>query len=87
MTAGAAAGALAFDKRAGQHFAESPEAADELAAQFQVGFVGRSQYDIYTSVRNAQSQVPEKICKNAVNLRPEGKILQTNGLALTPLPP
>jgi hypothetical protein len=42
MTTGSAAGALAFDKRAGQHFAESPEAADELAAQFQVGFVGWS---------------------------------------------
>ncbi|MGA7924430.1 MAG: hypothetical protein WCA20_00365 [Candidatus Sulfotelmatobacter sp.] len=36
MTGGFAAGTLAFDKRAGQHFAESPEAADEFAAQFQV---------------------------------------------------
>ena len=38
MAAGPAAGASAFDKRAGQHFAESTEAADEFAAQFQVGF-------------------------------------------------
>ena len=38
MTAGPAAGARAFDKRAGQHFAESIEAADEFAAQSQVGF-------------------------------------------------
>src|SRR5205807_10671904 len=38
MTVGPAAGASAFDKRAGQHFAESTEAADEFAAQFQVGF-------------------------------------------------
>ena len=41
MTAGLAAGAFAFDKRAGQHFAESTQAADEFAAQFQVGFVRR----------------------------------------------
>ena len=32
MTVGLAAGTFAFDKRAGQHFAESSEAADELAA-------------------------------------------------------
>jgi hypothetical protein len=31
---------LAFDKRTGQHFPEHTEAADELAAQFQVGFAG-----------------------------------------------
>jgi hypothetical protein len=40
MAVGAATGAGAFDKRAGQHFAESTEAADEFAAQFQVGFGG-----------------------------------------------
>jgi hypothetical protein len=38
MTVGPATGPFAFDKRAGQHFAESTEAADEFAAQFQVGF-------------------------------------------------
>ena len=37
---GPAAGALAFDKGAGQHFAERTEAADEFAAQFQVGVGG-----------------------------------------------
>ena len=41
MTVGPAASAFAFDKRAGQHFAESTEAADEFAAEFQVGFAGR----------------------------------------------
>jgi len=41
MTVGPAAGTFAFDKRAGQHFAEITEAADEFAAQFQVGFDGR----------------------------------------------
>jgi hypothetical protein len=41
MTSGAAAGAFAFDKRAREHFAESTETADEIAAQFQVGFAGR----------------------------------------------
>ncbi len=40
MTGGPTTGPLAFDKRAGQHFPEQTEAADELAAQFQVGFVG-----------------------------------------------
>jgi hypothetical protein len=39
-TDGLATGPLAFDKRAGQHFAEQTEAADEFAAQFQVGIVG-----------------------------------------------
>jgi len=28
-----------------------------------------------------------KICKNAVELKPEWKLLRTNGLALTPPPP
>jgi hypothetical protein len=41
MTVGPAAGTFAFDKRAGQHFAERTEAADEFAAQFQVGLAGR----------------------------------------------
>jgi len=76
MTVGLAAGASAFDKRAGQHFAESTEAADEFAAQFQVGFAGRFHMNTYNSVRNAQSQVPKKICKNAVKLKPEWKPLQ-----------
>ena len=40
-TVGAAAGAIAFDKRAGEHFAERTEAADEFAAQFQVGIAWR----------------------------------------------
>ena len=40
MAVGPATGAFAFDKRAGQHFAERAEAADEFAAQFQVGFAG-----------------------------------------------
>src|SRR5260370_20457873 len=37
---GPAAGAFAFDKGAGQHFAERTEAADQFAAQFQIGFAG-----------------------------------------------
>src|SRR5258708_30033176 len=41
MAVGTTTGAFAFDKRAGQHFAERAEAADEFAAQFQVGFAGR----------------------------------------------
>src|SRR2546425_3432684 len=40
MTVGVAAGAFALDKGAGQHFAERTKAADESAAQFQVG-IGR----------------------------------------------
>jgi hypothetical protein len=41
-TVGPATGAFALDKRSGQHFAQSTEATDEFAAQFQVGFAGRS---------------------------------------------
>jgi len=41
MTGGPAAGALAFDKRTGQHFAERAEAADQSAAQFEGGIAGR----------------------------------------------
>ena len=40
MTVGAATGAFAFDKRAGQRFAERTEATDEFAAQLQVRFAG-----------------------------------------------
>jgi hypothetical protein len=40
MTVGPATGAEAFDKGAGQHFAQSPEAAHKLAAQLQIGFRG-----------------------------------------------
>jgi hypothetical protein len=40
MTGGLATGPLAFDKRAGQHFTEQTEAADEFAAQFQIGNAG-----------------------------------------------
>jgi hypothetical protein len=43
MTVGSAAGTFAFDKRAGQDFAEKPEAADELAAK---GCVSHSQFSI-----------------------------------------
>src|ERR1035437_6059184 len=41
MAVGPAAGAFAFNKRAGQHFAERTQAANEPATQFQVGFAGR----------------------------------------------
>ena len=37
MAVGPTAGALAFDKRAGQHFAERTKTPDESASQFQVG--------------------------------------------------
>src|SRR6266851_7874405 len=40
-TVGPAASAFAFDKRAGQHFAERTEAADEFTAEFQVGIAWR----------------------------------------------
>ena len=41
MTIRAAAGTLPFDERAGQHFTERTEAANEFAAQFQAGVAGR----------------------------------------------
>src|SRR5260370_33010963 len=40
MAGGPATGPFAFNKRAGEHFAEQTEAADEFAAQFQVGLTG-----------------------------------------------
>jgi hypothetical protein len=52
MTGGLATGPLAFDKRAGQHFTEQTKAADEFAAQFQVGIVGCFHYDINNGVIN-----------------------------------
>src|ERR1017187_271254 len=42
MAGGAATGALAFDKRSGQHFTQRTETADEFAAQLQVRVAGRS---------------------------------------------
>jgi hypothetical protein len=44
-------------------------------------------YDTQYSVRYIPSQVPAKICKNDVKLKPEWKLLQTNALALAPLLP
>jgi hypothetical protein len=41
MTVGPSTGAFAFDKRAGQHFAERTQAVDEFATQFQIGCAGR----------------------------------------------
>jgi hypothetical protein len=47
MTVGPAAGALAFDKRAGQHFAEGTEAADAGRVRVVIS------YDTNNSVRKA----------------------------------
>ena len=86
MAVGPAAGAFAFDKRAGQHFAERTEAADEFAAQFQVGIAGWFHMTLIIVSEIQQSQAPAKICKNAVNRDSEWKPLQTNELALGPCP-
>src|SRR5882724_5990305 len=40
--------------------------------------------DTHNSVRIDLCQAPAKICKNAVKMKPEWKILQTDGLTLTP---
>src|SRR5258707_15466050 len=79
MTGGLAAGAFTFDKRAGQHFAESTKTANELAAQFQVGVGRRFHYDTNTSVIIRRSQAPAKICKNDAKLnRSRNPCKQTN---------
>jgi hypothetical protein len=59
-TVGPATGAFALDKRSGQHFAQSTEATDEFAAQFQVGFAGAIAYDTSISVRITESETPKK---------------------------
>ena len=64
MTVGPAAGAFAFDKGAGQHFAERTEPADEFAAQFQVR-VGRQFHMTLILVSEKKKSSPAKICKNA----------------------
>jgi hypothetical protein len=40
MTVGATTSALAFDKRAGEHLAECPEAADESTTGLEIGMAG-----------------------------------------------
>ena len=40
MTVGPATSALAFDKGAGEHLAEGPEAADEASTSLEIGVVG-----------------------------------------------
>jgi len=40
MAVGPTAGALTFDKRAGQHFAERTQTPNESAAPFQIGVTG-----------------------------------------------
>jgi hypothetical protein len=62
---------VAFDKRAGQHFAEQTEAADEFAAQFQVGLSGCFHMTlIIVSVRHKVKYLP-RFGKNDLKLRPE----------------
>ena len=60
MTVGRAAGALAFDKRAGQQLAESPEAADELAAPLQVG-IWRCRKSSRSLVRSFDLVIPRRL--------------------------
>ncbi len=81
MTGGLATGPLAFDKRAGQHFAEQTKAADEFAAQFQVRFAGWFHNDMHNSVIKAEKQVPSEIRKNDVNLQAQLQPLPIFGLA------
>jgi hypothetical protein len=63
MTAGLAAGASAFDKRTGQHFAESAEAADEFAAQFQVGFAGRFHMTLIIVSEKHKVKYPQRFAR------------------------
>src|SRR5258707_7553662 len=67
MTAGLAAGASAFDKRARQHFAESTEAADEFAAQFQVGFAGRFHMTLIIVSESHKVKYPKRFARMPSN--------------------
>src|SRR6266446_9762518 len=64
VAVGAAAGAFAFDKGAGQHFAERTETANESAAEFQVGVGGRFYMTLIIVSERDQVKPPTKICKN-----------------------
>src|SRR6266481_8540760 len=79
MAVGPTAGAFAFDKRAGQHFAERTEAADEFAAQFQVGLAGRFHMTLMLVSEPDEVKGPRRFarmpskrtrCGNPAKLRP-----------------
>jgi len=80
MTGGLAAGTLAFDKRAGQHFAKSPEAADEFAAQFQVGFVGGFHMTCIVVSEMHKVKYLKKFARMPSNCNWNGKACQQTGL-------
>src|SRR5438034_9913891 len=79
MTVGLAAGASAFDKRAGQHFAESTEAADEFAAQFQVGFAGRFHMTLIIVSEKLEVKYPKRFARMPSNCTRSGNYCKQTG--------
>src|ERR1700686_5411690 len=79
MAVGPAAGAFAFDKRAGQHFAERTEAADKFAAQLQIGFAGRFYMTLIIVSEYPRSQAPLKIARMPANCSRSGKPCKQTG--------
>ena len=79
--------AFAFDKRAGQHFAEGPRLRMRLPRRFEVGVAGHIPYDTNNSVRNRPSQGLPEICKNAPYGQSVAKILRMNGFRSRALRP
>src|SRR5260221_14316615 len=87
MTAWAAAGAFALDKRARQHLAKRAQMAQEVAAQFQVGFADRLHMTLIIVSDKDKVNPPAKICKNDANrTRPRKHQKQTNKRPADSLP-
>jgi hypothetical protein len=64
---GLAARTLAFGKGAGQHFAERTEAADEFAAQFEVGIGGRVQLTLISMSEKTKVRPGRKFARMPAN--------------------
>src|SRR5919109_5623074 len=79
MTVGPAANALTFHKRAGEHFAERAQAADESATGLEIGVAKHGLSDSNNSVRRGRSQALFEICKNDPRASALGKLPLING--------
>src|SRR5437016_6910439 len=72
MTVGLAAGALPFDKRAGQHLAEGAKTANEFAAQLQIGIGGCFHMTLIIVSESDQVKPPRRFARmpeNQIRLR------------------
>lgn len=68
--------AMALNEGAGEHLAESTEATDEPATQFELRVAGHL-LTLIVVVRTLWNQDPLRICENAINGEPVRSVLQT----------